>query len=317
MNFFGQKRLALTIGALLAISLCALVSVTGEIVAQQRGDTSNENSLPRGADDSKSVITWTPRSVTVAASPGSSTTISVSFVSSENVQHALIIVSSALSSFVTAQPNSLVDVRKGESTTLHILVAPPIGASLGTSTGIITLRKVMEKDEEGEGGDDDHAPDGSRYHALPLSVVVQKGLVLDTPQNFQIDTQTLALGGPVSLDNFGHHYQQGGFVPPGGAAIDITDIPLPKPPLNNLIANELQGATITSTSNISVSGGACTEEFYTDSYGPSLTYKNIAVYCPHGKLLYKLYLSYRAGDDLESQFLTSFQQVLNTIQFTQ
>ena len=54
-------------------------------------------------------------------------------------------------------------------------------------------------------------------------------------------------------------------------------------------------------------------------FGPAITYSNIALFCPStsGVTLYKIHLSYNAGDPAESQILSNFQQVLNTVQFTQ
>ena len=142
----------------------------------------------------------------------------------------------------------------------------------------------------------------------PLGVIAASA-----PPGFQVNADLLAASGPVSVNNFANQYQHGGLVPPGGADMDITSIPVPPPPLSNFIAYELQGATITSTSAITVSGISCTEEFYTESYGT--TYSNIAVYCPATTMLYKAYLSYHAGDPSESRFLTAFQTFLNSVQF--
>jgi len=144
-----------------------------------------------------------------------------------------------------------------------------------------------------------------------------QGVVLSIPPQFQIDGNALTLGGPVSLTNFGAQYQQGGIVPPGGAELDFPSIPLPTTTLDTLIAYELAGATITSSSTVSVDGVPCRAMSYTDSYGGGLTYNNVAVYCPHGGLLYKMYLSDRSGDSMGGQFLDSFQQILSSIQFAE
>ena len=102
-------------------------------------------------------------------------------------------------------------------------------------------------------------------------------------------------------------------MPAGGAEMDFVVVPLPGTSLTDFIASELQGTMSLSTSTTTVSGSHCTQESFTDSYGPTIIYGNIAIYCPQGKHLYKLYLSYREGDPMESQFVHSFQQVLSSI----
>lgn len=165
------------------------------------------------------------------------------------------------------------------------------------------------------------ATSGSVQGSASLSVSAVP-IILPLPPTFTIDSQTASLGGPLSLNNFGSAYLQGGFVPPGGAKIVITSaVPLPNPPLGDLIFHELVGGTITinSVTTVVVSGATCTEEFYTSWFAPSIYYSNVAVYCPSasGAALYKLYLSYRAGDPAGSQILAAFKQVLGSVQFTQ
>lgn len=85
----------------------------------------------------------------------------------------------------------------------------------------------------------------------------------------------------------------------------------------NYATNELQGAVITSSTTITVAGVQATELFYTESYGQSAAYSNVVVYVPFAETRDKIYLTYEAGDALEQQFLSAFQQVISTIQFTQ
>jgi hypothetical protein len=135
-----------------------------------------------------------------------------------------------------------------------------------------------------------------------------------TSGNFVLDLGPASHGGPLSFNNFGNAFIQGGVIPPNGATIDVTSIPLPPPPLSNYIdAIELEGSTINSTTTLVVSNVSCTEVAYTDNYTATLTYANEAVYCPFGSVLMKFYLSYRSGDPNASQYLSSFQQfVMNT-----
>ena len=100
-----------------------------------------------------------------------------------------------------------------------------------------------------------------------------------------------------------------------GAVIDITSVSLPTGSLSDYVAGELAGATIISNTPIVVAGIGGMKVVYSDTYSTSLTIKEVAIYLPTGNLLYKLYLSYRAGDSLESTFLTQFNQLLASVQF--
>ncbi|MFI5398534.1 MAG: choice-of-anchor X domain-containing protein [Candidatus Binatia bacterium] len=145
--------------------------------------------------------------------------------------------------------------------------------------------------------------------------VATNGLALNYPPAFQINPGPLSLGGPIALNNYGSVYEEGGSIPPGGADIDITSIPLPSSPLSDFITKELQAATITSTTTRQVGGEVGTEVLYTADFTPAATEKSVAVYVPHGSTLYKFFLSYNAGDPQEAQFLASFNQILNAVQF--
>jgi uncharacterized protein YjdB len=164
------------------------------------------------------------------------------------------------------------------------------------------------------------AVSGGKQGTATLSVIsASTPAIVVAPENFSPDTSEASLGGPISLNNFGSAYLQGGFVPTGGAKIDFTSVsPIPTPPLGDYIYHELVGTTVNSVNNIYVSGAYCTEELYTSSFGP-ISYSNIAVYCPSssGVTLYKIYLSYRQGDPAEPVILGAFQNVLNNVQFTQ
>jgi hypothetical protein len=156
----------------------------------------------------------------------------------------------------------------------------------------------------------------NRYITIPSTQsAISGGVQVNIPPGFQVDMGTLSLQGPISLNNFASHYSEGGIVPAGGAVIDVTSISLPSGSLSDFIANELAGATVASITTITVAGSSATQVVYSDSYSNLLTLNEIAVYVPHGKLLYKIYLSYRAGDPSQSVFLTSFQQILASFQF--
>src|SRR5262245_21142215 len=139
---------------------------------------------------------------------------------------------------------------------------------------------------------------------------------LAVPPEFQADLLTFGLGGPISLNNFHGRYVNGGIIPFGGAAIDITHVPQPALALNDFIAEALSGSTITATAAAVVAGSPGTAVSYETAYGPTpLTIKNIAVFVPRNGVLYKLYLSYNAGDALENRFIAAFERVLSSFQF--
>ncbi len=259
----------------------------------------------RQAQSAPPSILWTPTNVTMVATPGANFSTQISFTNFGNQALNDITIEPVpeLARFLTLKPSNFTSVQPGQFGLVTVSVAIPQGTALATYDGTIHVRQARQ----------------TLPRTLKISINVTSnaiGLILSIPNGFQIDSQVLALGGPIALNNFGNQYQRGGIVPPGGAEIHILSIPLPAPPLSNFITNELQGATITSTSNIAVSGNSCTETFYTDSFGPTLTYNEISVYCPLGGILYKFNLAYRGGDALEAQFLTSFQQILTTTQFT-
>lgn len=136
---------------------------------------------------------------------------------------------------------------------------------------------------------------------------------LAVPSGFRADQDPLSMGGPLSIDNFGGAYGQGGVIPSGGAAIDATVMPLPSGPLKDYISGkELGGALIQGTSTATVSGISCQEVKYLDVYTPALSYDNDAVYCPSGASLYKFFLSYNDGDPNSSVYEAAFQRVVNS-----
>jgi hypothetical protein len=246
-------------------------------------------------------ITWSPAAVSEVVALGASTSVQVSVASKTNLQNITLQATPSLVPFLTLQPSSVTTLTAGQPQNIQITFSIPSATPVGSYNGTVHVRI------------------GTRTLSQTLKVAVvvsQTPVIVSVPTNFQPNSQVISQGGPMLLNNFGSQYQNGGLVPPGGAEISITTNTLPRPPLSSFISNELQGATITSTSSIMVSGSSCTEVFYSDSYGKNYNYSNIAVYCPHNGTLYKLFLFYTAGDPATAQFLGAFQQVLNTVQFT-
>jgi hypothetical protein len=125
-------------------------------------------------------------------------------------------------------------------------------------------------------------------------------------------------GLPVAFTNFNNNYVEGGFSPSGGAEINVaSEAASPQPPQTTADAELAQeGATITSRSTTTVSGTTCARTLYTTSQDGDLE-SSVAVYCLYGQKLYKFFLSYRASDPQESQYLSSFSQVLSNVSFAQ
>ena len=141
-------------------------------------------------------------------------------------------------------------------------------------------------------------------------------LSLTTPVGFTIDVLTIKHGSPLSFNNFDSRYvAEGDFRQRTELVINVATVPLPPPPLANLIDIELQGTTIAARSALTVSGVSCTQVFYADDlYSP--VGKVEAIYCPSGKSLYKFFLTYYTGDPNENQYLSSFQQLVSSAKFT-
>jgi hypothetical protein len=265
-------------------------------------------SLAPAANVAQPRISWTPANIQVILPLGSSTSSQVTFVSDLALPNATLEVVPELASFLKIQPSHLSKIQGGRTQQLLITFSAPTNATLGNYDGTIRARI------------------GARTIPQTLKVtltltnplpgtVTNKGISVTIPPGFRLDKDALALGGPISLNNFNNNFLRGGIIPQGGVEIDVTSIPLPKPPLNDLIAAELEGSTITSSVTTVVGGESATEVFYTDVFGPSLTYSNVAVYVPHLTTVYKIYLSYRSDDPTETQILAAFQQMISTIQF--
>ena len=127
-------------------------------------------------------------------------------------------------------------------------------------------------------------------------------------------TWSMATTNPIEIDNFNHAYLSGGINPPGGAEIDMVPTTFYNS-LSQFIAGDLVTATATSSVTIAVGNRECTEVFYDDSYGPGANSKNVAVYCPQGTSMFKIYLAYWANDPNGSQYLTILKQMLSTMEF--
>jgi hypothetical protein len=146
--------------------------------------------------------------------------------------------------------------------------------------------------------------------------VVTTVLSIKTPDGFTVNANVSGTGAPLSFNNFGDQYFQGGNAPEGGAEIDVTEIPLPPPPLGNFVDVEIHdaGLTVDSRATAMVNGVSCIQANSSSDDGGRRK-KTEAVYCPSGLKLYKFYLSYYSGDAKGPQYLTSFGGMLNGVVF--
>jgi len=255
----------------------------------------------QSSSDSKLKVNWSSPSVSVLVGAGGNLTLPITLTSQGNLTGINIEAVPALAPFLTIQPASFSSVSSGQTRQLSLVFSVATNSPLGIYNGTVHVRM------------------GNRTIPQPLEVtltITTNPLSILIPPTFQLNGQISALGGPVNLNNFDNNYMHGGFVPAGGADIDITSVPMPQIALGDFITNELQGAVITSSSSVAVAGRQADEVFYTDNFGPALSYRNVAVYVPLGERLHKIYLTYQAGDTQESQFLSAFQQLISTIQFT-
>ena len=254
-------------------------------------------------------INWSPK--TVAETVGQSQTKKriIKFSSTNDIKNIVAWVAPELQPYLTVTPTSFPSVSTGETLTMTLTFSASSTAPLDTYDGTVHLR----------------ANESKKTIATPLPVtmticrcVSAKGLFFNYPSSpeWQLFSRPLEVGGPIALNNFGNAYLNGGVSPLGGAEIDITSIDLPNVPLSNFIDKELVDATVESQTTIIVDGVTATKVVYTDIFSPILVYKNISVYVAHQSLLYKFYLSYHDGDPLEDSFITDFQQVLDSVQFT-
>ncbi len=214
-----------------------------------------------------------------------------------------------LNSFVSVEPDGLPLVLEGSEQIFVLTFQVPADAPPGTFEGTLRIRE------------------GSRTTAQPLPIIptitgtsevlAAKGLELTLPATWHLDEPSLDIGGPISLNNFGGAYRQGGLRPLGGAEIDITVVQLPALTLEEAITRDLQGTTFESTADVQVGGESGIEVIYSFELISSLEERNAVVFVPHNQLLYKFFLSYQLGDPREVEFLNTFYELLESVQFTE
>ena len=201
-------------------------------------------------------------------------------------------------------------------TKLTVTQAQSSGGDLGAVIGGLLGGLLSGKDS----GKDKGQNSGANSQDVPLQA---KGLSLRYPPDWIFDAETLKLNGPINLRNFksyepaGQMGNGGGIVPPGGAEIDITRVPLGTRAPGDVLQTDLGSEVAVRTrDSYAVGGHDGVRAVYREEFSPALAYDNAAVYVPNGDQLYKFFISYRANDPQAKQFLASFERILRSVQFT-
>jgi hypothetical protein len=251
-------------------------------------------------------ITWIPSQISETVSPKQSKSVTVSFTSSENISNIAVRVVPEIQPFLHVEPSAFSSFKPGGAVTVTLIIAPSADAPLGTFDGTIQLKSTGKS---------------SKTFAKPLPItlniwqsVAEKGLVLAYPPLWQRNPIFTEPNHPISLDTFNSKYGQGGVIPKGAAVITILKL---SSSINEIISKDSVETTIRSTDTTLVDGTEATKIIYAIPFEPLFTYSNVIVYVPKGTTVYKFSLLYREGDPNEEEFLSNFQQILDTVQFMQ
>lgn len=249
-------------------------------------------------------ISWSKPRVEVFLTPAEVASRQLSFVSDEALSHVAIEVTSGISGFVAVEPSSLGNIAPGQQTALTVSLHVPEGRALGTYRGAIEVRRGSSP-----------VPSALEVTIHVWPRVESNGVELHYPPEFGPDSQTVSLGGPVTLTTFRSAYGEGGVIPAGGAEIDVTRETVGRRSVQAIIGGELAGTSIEKTDTVAVDGITGRRVFYTSTFGENLTYRNVAVYAPRTAYVYKFFLSYGIGDAHGTDWLRSFERILESVRF--
>jgi hypothetical protein len=143
--------------------------------------------------------------------------------------------------------------------------------------------------------------------------VESRGVRARVPAGWSFNQNLIAANGPVAFTNFGGTYVRGGILPPGGAEIEITSVALP-PDLAAFVRKELTGTALEPLRSFSDSGKVGMQAAYSFDIAGGAIEKNVAIYIPRGRTLYKFYLSYWNGDRNETNLIATFGGVVREAQ---
>jgi hypothetical protein len=141
------------------------------------------------------------------------------------------------------------------------------------------------------------------------------GVSLAHPDGWRVNAHALALGGPLSFDNFLGQAEHGGLPPEGGAITSITSRPMPARPFEQVIMLDQAPWGIDSRANVTVGDLPAVRGSDHRQYTPGTGDKRIIVYIPRGVMLTKIFLNYNAGEPNEPQLVAAFDAILASVQF--
>lgn len=102
---------------------------------------------PLHADQQPPPVVWSSSSTTATVSPGNAQTLSLTFVTTEEIDGAVVALSPQLLPFVSVRPILFLNLKKGETRTINLQIAPRTKTALGTYTGqLILIAAVPGKD---------------------------------------------------------------------------------------------------------------------------------------------------------------------------
>ena len=131
------------------------------------------------------------------------------------------------------------------------------------------------------------------------------------PAGWTANRAVLDAGGPWSANNFANRYLRGGLIPVAGCEIEGVAASPDMPRVPELIRKEIPGAS--SVEPATINGFPGYRVSYLEDYGPTARYQSVAVYISAPRV-YKLFLTYRAGDSAESGCLAAFEKTLASFQ---
>jgi hypothetical protein len=138
------------------------------------------------------------------------------------------------------------------------------------------------------------------------------GVEVPIPNGWHWNQAIAQQGGPLSLTSF-EHWDSGGVPPADGAEIDITRVPAPRN-LQEYVQREIEGSQAEPLVESAIQKNPAVEAAFTDTYG-DLKLATHALYVLRGSRMYKLYLTFHAGDAHAADFLATFHDLAQRSKF--
>ena len=147
-------------------------------------------------------------------------------------------------------------------------------------------------------------------HCLQAQSRIQgRGVEVAVPPGWQYNRALLQRAGPIALTNFGGKYVRGGLLPPGGAEIEITDVPRPIE-LSGYARTELKGVQQLKFEEGASNGRQALRASYVDEVAAGVLTQNVVYYVPQGGRLYKFYMTFSSGDPHERDLVQTLENIV-------